>query len=347
MCNIAGYVGKRAAAPILIEMMKKQEGLAGGYYTGIATIHEGKIYYAKLEGDTDRLVALTNAAKLPGNIGIIHSRSRSGGPGNWSHPFMHYDREGNADLAYVANGAKGVFDDFDMDAKALAEELTRTGYPMPDAAVVENNIYLTLDSGVAVHMSDVMCQLIARNIDRGDELHEAMHHAFYELPSEIVGLILSLKDTEAIAYARYDTPMTVAFASHGAYLASAYFSMPSDACEHTLLPAGSYGKVYADHFVTHKMPDTVKPISPINATVISRAYAILEELLSCGTPTMKEIVAAVRPVFDDSPMKPVYAVSYEVLGSFMKEGRLVIEERRVESDFEGIDAPEFHMSMKK
>jgi hypothetical protein len=34
MCNIAGYVGIRPAAPILIEMIRRQEGLAGGYYTG-------------------------------------------------------------------------------------------------------------------------------------------------------------------------------------------------------------------------------------------------------------------------------------------------------------------------
>ncbi len=47
MCNIAGYVGERQAAPVLIEMLKKQEGFAGGFYSGIATIHEGRIYYAK------------------------------------------------------------------------------------------------------------------------------------------------------------------------------------------------------------------------------------------------------------------------------------------------------------
>ena len=41
MCNIAGYVGNKPAAPILLEMLRNQEGLAGGYYTGIATRHEG------------------------------------------------------------------------------------------------------------------------------------------------------------------------------------------------------------------------------------------------------------------------------------------------------------------
>ena len=70
MCNIAGYVGSRPAAPILLDMIRNQEGLDGGFYTGIATIHEGRIYYAKLTGDLDRLLALTDAASLPGTVGI-------------------------------------------------------------------------------------------------------------------------------------------------------------------------------------------------------------------------------------------------------------------------------------
>ena len=88
MCNMAGYVGEFRAAPILIEMMKREEGIQGGFQTGIATYHEGKIYYAKITGDTDRLTAMTNAASLPGNIGIMHSRSNSGGLDEWAHPFV-------------------------------------------------------------------------------------------------------------------------------------------------------------------------------------------------------------------------------------------------------------------
>ena len=49
MCNIAGYVGTKKAAPILLEMMRREEGFAGGYNTGIATICNGNIYYTKLQ----------------------------------------------------------------------------------------------------------------------------------------------------------------------------------------------------------------------------------------------------------------------------------------------------------
>ena len=89
MCTIAGYVGNRCAAPILIEMLKKEEGVDSGFYTGIATIHEGKIHYRKLVGDVKQLLEKTDAASLPGTIGFIHSRT----PGNpwdfWAHPFTY------------------------------------------------------------------------------------------------------------------------------------------------------------------------------------------------------------------------------------------------------------------
>jgi len=50
MCNIAGYIGDRQAAPILVEMLRRQEWLDAGLGAGIATIHEGKIYHAKITG---------------------------------------------------------------------------------------------------------------------------------------------------------------------------------------------------------------------------------------------------------------------------------------------------------
>ena len=56
MCNIAGYVGTKTAAPILLEMMKREEGFAGGYYTGLATIHEGKLYWRKVIGTVKDLL---------------------------------------------------------------------------------------------------------------------------------------------------------------------------------------------------------------------------------------------------------------------------------------------------
>ena len=76
MCNIAGYVGKKAAAPILIEMLRRQEGIDAGYYTGIATVHEGKIHYRKLCGDLNSLLKNTDAASLPSRSNSSRAFSR-------------------------------------------------------------------------------------------------------------------------------------------------------------------------------------------------------------------------------------------------------------------------------
>jgi len=42
MCNIAGYTGRKHAAPILLEMLRKQQPYDGDMSTGVATIHKGK-----------------------------------------------------------------------------------------------------------------------------------------------------------------------------------------------------------------------------------------------------------------------------------------------------------------
>lgn len=47
MCNIAGYSGNQQAAPILLEMLRKQQPYDGDMTTGVATIHGGKLYFKK------------------------------------------------------------------------------------------------------------------------------------------------------------------------------------------------------------------------------------------------------------------------------------------------------------
>ena len=49
MCNMAAYAGTEPAAPKLFRMLQSQEGLGGGHYNGIATIHNGKIYMIKVQ----------------------------------------------------------------------------------------------------------------------------------------------------------------------------------------------------------------------------------------------------------------------------------------------------------
>lgn len=345
MCNIAGYVGERRAAPILIDMIRRQEGLAGGYYTGLATIHEGKIYYAKLTGDTDRLVSLTEAEGLPGNIGIIHTRSKSGGGDKWAHPFVSR-RDGEIKLAYVANGSAGSFGIGDVQYVALAHRLEAAGYAMESKDRVERRGYATMSDGLTAHMSDVMCQLIMSKYDSVGQGAQAMAEAFCQMPNEIVGLALLLDEPDRISWSRINMPMSVAFCDHGAYLATSPAAFPADAGAHTLLPACSAGYVTAKSFVATPYENPPCWVAETTAGVVRRAYDVICRELEAGECTMKQLKRAIKPCFEQADCDGAAALAYEILYDLQKRGKLNVEVRRVEGAADGIDAPKFYMTIK-
>ena len=344
MCNIAGYVGERRAAPILLDMIEKQEGFAGGYYTGLATIHEGRIYYAKLTGDTDRLIKNTDAANLPGNIGIIHSRSKAGGGDEWAHPFLGL-RGDEITTAYVANGSMGCFALQSTLFDKLTQDLDDEGYNMLSRAECENTRYPKLADGMAVHMSDVMCQLILRQMNGGKTEDAAMAAAFCEMPNEIVGLMLSLGTPDAIVWSRINMPMFAAFADHGAYLSSTPIAIPEDAGEATLLCACSSGYVYRDGFTTTKFTQAPARVAKIDAKTVATAYDKICGELCVGENKFSVISKFIKPMFETADCVPSAALTYKVLDSLNKQGKLNMRTTRVDGAAEGIDAPCFMLSL--
>lgn len=345
MCNIAGYVGTKRAAPILIEMLKREEGLDGGFYTGIATIHEGKIYYAKLTGDVDKLVRLTNAAALPGTIGIIHSRTQSGGSDAWAHPFVN-DKNGTPTIAYVANGCAGAFKTRNDEYTALTQQLLNAGYAMQSRVKIEKPRYQILQDGTAVHMSDAMCQLIARNIDKGQQETLAMANAFCEMPSEIVGLLLSLSKADAITFARINMPMFVGGCGHGAYVASTPSAFLDDCTSAPqALPACSSGYVTKTSVCAVPFENPPACVEEITEELKKRAYdAVCAYLLKqeMDFPQLRQ--QAVAPLFSSAQCLPAALLAYETVYTLQKEGRLKMRTIRVPDDFGG-DAPRFLLSL--
>ena len=338
MCNIAGYVGERDAAPILIEMIKTQEGYAGGYYTGIATLHEGKLYYEKLTGDTDHLLSLTKAAKLPGRIGIIHSRSKSGGGDEWAHPFIG-SQNAAPFCAYVANGSVGYYKERIGEFNAIAQALVDEGYPL---ACMQKDppAYVQLKDGSSAHMSDIMCQLILRRMQKGAEPANAMEGAFCEMPSEIVGLLLTLDKPDCITYARFNMPMSVGFAPHGAYLSSSPHAIPADAGEPTLLLANSCGYIYRDRFCTVPMQAPPTRVLPITAERSTRVYNAVKEALTAREMTFGELKKqVVTPLFGEEGIWQVAALTYQVLLSLRQQGLLKERIEAYPGVFPGLTAP--------
>ena len=339
MCNIAGYIGAHRAAPILIEMLRAQEGLNAGFYTGIATLHEGKIHYRKVVGNLDDLLSQTDAADLPGSIGIIHSRT----PGTtevegaeYAHPFVT-ERDNEIKAAMVLNGTSGFFKPLREARVALTEELLASGARIRSHC--KGKGMLDLSDGTCVHASDVFCQLADLHVQQGLAPHAAAAHAFVQMPTEAVVLMLSLYAQNAITYARFNFPMHLAHTDHGTYLATSPQAMPADAGDYHLLPVRSSGYIYKDHFECHPFPEQIATIAPLTPARRVRIYEIIVEKLREGEQTVESLAGAIRPVFEGYDCGQVGASIYQVLDELERDGKLKRERRYRAGQFEGLQAP--------
>ena len=98
MCGIVGYIGRREAAPLIVEGLKKLE--YRGYDSfGVATLGPG-IDLAKHQGRISEKAG--TAARLKGKIGIGHTRWATHGIPNDSNAHPHTDCSGK--IAVVHNG---------------------------------------------------------------------------------------------------------------------------------------------------------------------------------------------------------------------------------------------------
>lgn len=349
MCNIAGYIGSKRAAPILIEMMKKQEGFMGGYYSGITTISNGQLYHCKVVGDVDRLTRETDASKLPGNIGLIHSRSKSGGGQAWAHPFV--SDEGN--LGYVANGDFGVFNTEESRTRnsKMVKELIGKGYTFATKLPGLDD-YISLGDGNYVHMSEAKSHLITSLLKDGLQHDQAMAKAFEMTPSEIVGLLLHTKIPDKITVTRINMPMMVGRGWGETYLATTAMAFPHHIKDQFIfpLPPASTSEIYADEIRISKCRPNTGVIANIPTKLWCDLYTHLEQFLleNLGSPkSMPEIVEQAKQLFPIGEMCPIHHAIYETLRSFKDEQRLVLSQHTVPGAEEGITAPVFKMSIEK
>jgi glucosamine--fructose-6-phosphate aminotransferase (isomerizing) len=99
MCGIVAVIGSRAAAPIIVDALRRLE-YRGYDSAGIATLVNGHIDRRRAEGKLGNLAASLDRHGLAGSIGVGHTRwATHGGPteGN-AHP------HGTARVSLVHNG---------------------------------------------------------------------------------------------------------------------------------------------------------------------------------------------------------------------------------------------------
>lgn len=226
MCNMAAYAGRNAAAPILFRMLQSQEGLGGGHYNGIATIHEGKIHMIKCIGSTaDLLRRHPEVLELPGTVGIAHSRTPGIDSDEWAQPFFAHGEQ----VIYCANGAAGRFKGTNYNAiyeRDKAEGVRyRTLIPNPAEG------YPVMSDGCGIHSSEITANLVRRCLTPGKLLRRAMGEACFEKKAELAALALAVAEPDTVSAIRINQPLMWGRKEDGFYLATSAFALENEAID--------------------------------------------------------------------------------------------------------------------
>ena len=133
MCGIVGYTGSQAAAPILLEGLKKLE-YRGYDSAGIAVLNDNLIAVSKVTGRISNLCERTAEGKnCPGTVGIGHTRWATHGAPTDTNAHPHMSNDGK--FAVVHNG---IIENY----IALREELIQRGYHFESQTDTEVIVHL-------------------------------------------------------------------------------------------------------------------------------------------------------------------------------------------------------------
>ena len=176
MCGIVGYVGMRAATPIILEGLQRLE-YRGYDSAGLAVIEvNDHVAVRRDAGKLHNLRERVEQAPTTGHIGVGHTRWATHGPPTVRNAHPHQDRSG--EIIVVQNG---IVENF----LPLRNELLAEGYEFQSDTDTE-----------------VIVQLISREYDQGGSLEEAVRRALGLLHGPSAVVVLSSFDPEKLIVAR-------------------------------------------------------------------------------------------------------------------------------------------------
>ena len=345
MCNIAGYVGTRQAAPILVDMLRRQEGWDCGHYTGMATVDADGLHVEKDVGNLDMFLAGHDAFSMPGTVGIIHGRTPGilgQDNGHWAHPFVG----SKGRFAMVVNGCGGKFAKTIREKnKAAYMELKAAGYHF-DSLGQMGKPEKQLPDGNFVHPSDILTQKIQQYADQGLSLPEACAAANMQMPVERVCLCVNAVEADCITWSRNNYPMFVGYADHGMYLATTPQAMPGDARNITLLMACASGRVYRDRVETVPYQNPGFTVAPITPQIWKKAWETMEAAMTEKEMHHDQLDRLLQPLFTEATCVPESAVNYAIMNQWERQGRLEVIRKTVPGTAPNSTAPKLYARIK-
>ncbi len=201
MCGIVGYIGKREAAPIILEGLRRLE-YRGYDSAGITVFDGGGLQTRKKKGKIDEgLSLLLGDQPLAGRSGIGHTRWATHGPPSDQNSHPHLDQSGR--IAVVHNG---VIENFDR----LKQRLLAEGHQFHSAT----------DTEVLAHLIGVEYAKLSTPETSSPRLTQAVVHALREVIGTYGIAVVSEDEPGVIVGARRGSPLIVGIGQGENFLAS-------------------------------------------------------------------------------------------------------------------------------
>lgn len=190
MCGIIGYIGKKQAAPILVQGLRRLE-YRGYDSAGIATVEQKQIERVRAVGKIEMLAEKVKTVSLQGTVGIAHTRWATHGGVTEANAHPHTALNGK--LVIVHNG---IMENYREVKQKLQESVSFTS---------ETD-------------TEVLAHLIASHYT-GDLKH-AVIHALEHVRGTYGLVVMHADHPEELIAARMGSPIVIGIGNGEQYVAS-------------------------------------------------------------------------------------------------------------------------------
>ena len=191
MCGIVGYIGGRDCGQFLLDGLRRLE-YRGYDSAGIALVHEGQVALRRAEGKLHNLEAAYFAERIPGKLGIAHTRWATHGAPNERNAHPH--RSGSVVVVH-----NGIIENH-IDLKRRLIESGRTFASETDTEII-------------AHLVD---EALAEVGDGGGlhPLHAAVRRMLEQIEGAYAILVISERFPDVLVAARKASPSSMENTSH-------------------------------------------------------------------------------------------------------------------------------------
>jgi glucosamine--fructose-6-phosphate aminotransferase (isomerizing) len=221
MCGIVGYIGRRDAAPLLIEGLQRLE-YRGYDSAGVAICTKSGLKTVKAKGRVREMEAKV-PKRFSGTVGIAHTRWATHGAPNDVNAHPHLNADGRVALVH-----NGIID----NAAELRAKLTADGVTFASET----------DSETLVHLI---------GLSQAETLEEKVRQALRLVEGTYGVAVLHSDFPDRIVVARNGSPVVLGIGDHEMFVASDVAALVSHTRQIVTLDDGEMATIKADDYRTY------------------------------------------------------------------------------------------------